>query len=1204
MADERYNVSIVVTEQGIREALDNIPRLGEAIDNLRQSASHNITITADSSQAQSEIQAVRDAADHLMSVFNTLGNAFSFSADLSMSVGHAFTSMADLFQSNFVDVAERTLTYMFTHTMVANFDSVVKRADILNTFQDYMSLAGVSDVEAQAALNRVDLSIRGLPIGLDEAAQRLRRYQMFLGDTQRATDITIGIQKAITAGGASQSMKTMAYMQIDRLLSAGQLNNSRQWLALINGLGVSIRFLSQEMGLGEMSAKDFAAGLLDGSISTDEFLDAVARLATNEDLDKALEIYKSTFESWLSNIQFAAVRGMTNVVGAIDEALEYLTGETIVGHMENFRNSMNTAFSGIAEFIKDDPAKFREITVSLQDLLGVFRGVNVGEFGTMVIENLARTMDVIRSFLQGLGMGRLTAFTAFATTIAGPVGKIITTVGSGLPMLLSIFERFKRFNFEAFIEALTKQINLFVGVMTRLLDLIPDSWISNLMAFALVWGKPLGAVFHGLASGLGLLVNMALKGTNLATFIPHLAMSFQVLGGALSGVLPVIGIAVGALAGLMALIRSEEKRKEEMRLRISERLGLEGLDQEIGELSSKLDIARNSIEEYENSLIKIDETSDHVKNLSDELLRLDSLKVKTPEHLEEMQAIIYELNALMPQWNIGLDSNTESLDANSRAVLENADALLEAYKKENYAELMNERFQARIDAQMNVFSAHRTRARTSGLILDLEAEQQKIRNEYEQKVRNRDREVISYSLGSRTGEAIGFDRWVADFKPEYEENEESIKALRDRFNGDEKTNLDEAYQVLSDEAWNARWIASEYAKLSGKTVDEIINDSDEIGENAQALEEYKERLLSNIEAADSAIRGMFDGLDKFSYAEYKKENRRGAWDLKTVQEEYTKAITDYIDALQLLTELGEGNLDDEGIRAAILRVLDLGDEATIALAEAWKNFKLNPDDENAKQAFQGFVDSLFTFENRADVAATLSGSLKTLLESEDLNLGEVIFSEDQKEKSQESAGEYIDGISEELEEKTETLKQSAETLGNDGLSGFATGVEGAIPAAVAAVDALMSAVQGVLSLRGQTIASLANNIGAMVARALQISGRMPIPAVKRASGGAIAAVDFSPVGTDVVPAILTPGEYVHNTRAVQTFGKAFMEKVNSLNISGAFQELMHRFPTVGGSVVQNDQRSYSDSHDTVNQTIYTSNPDYAYRLSDRSLRRL
>nr|OTP50358.1 hypothetical protein A5881_001782 [Enterococcus termitis] len=62
-----------------------------------------------------------------------------------------------------------------------------------------------------------------------------------------------------------------------------------------------------------------------------------------------------------------------------------------------------------------------------------------------------------------------------------------------------------------------------------------------------------------------------------------------------------------------------------------------------------------------------------------------------------------------------------------------------------------------------------------------------------------------------------------------------------------------------------------------------------------------------------------------------------------------------------------------------------------------------------------------------------------------------------------------------------------------------------------------------------------------------------------ASGG-LAGI-FKKKGTDTVPAMLTPGEFVQRRAAVSTFGMDFMNKVNNLDVRGAFSALTGRFNT-------------------------------------------
>ena len=69
------------------------------------------------------------------------------------------------------------------------------------------------------------------------------------------------------------------------------------------------------------------------------------------------------------------------------------------------------------------------------------------------------------------------------------------------------------------------------------------------------------------------------------------------------------------------------------------------------------------------------------------------------------------------------------------------------------------------------------------------------------------------------------------------------------------------------------------------------------------------------------------------------------------------------------------------------------------------------------------------------------------------------------------------------------------------------------------------------------------------------TGGLIIPGgpIYRARGGLASNPMFKRQGTDTIPAMLTPGEYVHNRQAVQYFGIDFMRKINHKDLTGALQ---------------------------------------------------
>ena len=60
---------------------------------------------------------------------------------------------------------------------------------------------------------------------------------------------------------------------------------------------------------------------------------------------------------------------------------------------------------------------------------------------------------------------------------------------------------------------------------------------------------------------------------------------------------------------------------------------------------------------------------------------------------------------------------------------------------------------------------------------------------------------------------------------------------------------------------------------------------------------------------------------------------------------------------------------------------------------------------------------------------------------------------------------------------------------------------------------------------------------------------------------------MKPQGTDTVPAMLTPGEYVIKKDAVNGVGTRFLDRVNKMDLKGAFRELTTHYGSQVGSVV-------------------------------------
>ena len=604
-----------------------------------------LRIETNLASALDEIDAATSKVNQLISVLETaaavtssLSSAFSGLGDFGGMFADSFSAMASMFNFDAIGTAKRYLTAMATRAITGQISGTIQRYDIMNTFEDYMELAGVSSSAAEAALSAVDQSIRGIPIGLDEAAFRLRKYQMYLGDIDRATKFTIGIQKAITAGGASEQMKTTAYTQIDRLLATGKLGQSRQWLSLFNGLGVSLRFLKEELALDPTAdMKQIASDLANGTIATDDFIDAIARLADNEGLDRATEIYKGTIEAWQSNINNAIKRGGQNIMENVNAVMEDSLGFGITGVMRKVRDSIDTVSKDAGNYIANNPQHVETISSAASNLIDKVMQLDGGRFVTNIVENLGGIADAVSTIFDSMPDGFIEDFVSFATTWAGPMAAVMKAAQGGLGVVLGVFDRVKDMDMGNLMEKIAREIERMAKVISKLLSILPDGLLGDLMAFGLVWGKPLAAVLGGISGALSDVSKTLSNGSfSSANGIPgQLAWLVQNQ--------PVLGLAGAALTAIAIGISQVYKAEEERNLRSRELLHLDELEEDLKHYEELHEEINSHMEEYQEDVDAIEAKAEMERDLVEEIFQLyDELQSLEGTPLDQSRINILE----------------------------------------------------------------------------------------------------------------------------------------------------------------------------------------------------------------------------------------------------------------------------------------------------------------------------------------------------------------------------------------------------------------------------------------------------------------------------------------------------------------------------------------------------------------------------------
>lgn len=1190
MADN--TVEVIINVKNLEESvngMETFARLITQVSNKNVNFNFNIHGLSQANSGLSQTESTLTRVANTISQITTLASSIpSAISGFASGITNAFSGMAGMFNTNFMDVAYRTVAHSITSSIMSSIPQVIQRYDIMNTFTDYMNLAGVDTETANAALSRVDQSIRGIPIGLDEAAFRLRRYQMYLGDIDRATNLTIGVQNALMAGGASEQMRNTAYTQIDRLLATGKLSQARQWMSLFNGLGVSLRFLKEELALDPTaSMQQVASDLASGAIATDDFLHAMERLADNEGLTQALTIYKGTIEAWMANIKNAVKRGGQAIMEAMDDVMTDQFGEGITGVLKTIRDQIDSISQSAANFIRQNP----EFVGTLGEIFGgLWQRIQSADFGSFIgklVDNLGRLGEIVFRIFDNLPDGFLSDFVSFAVTLAGPLSIIFKAVSSGLPLIIGVFERMKDMDFADLIEKIVRQVEIFADVIARVLSLIPDGLLGDLMAFGLVWGKPLASVI----SSIGGAVSNLLKGLSGAGGTG----GFGALGAMLSQPWMAIGMAAAAGIGLVGIAVDNYLRKlQEMRDAFTEDYlsGIFGDAEAVtgaatGSAKASSDLrfnAERNLRELEKQHEVAVNALNTVKELND---AYNNSSVKDRAEAQE------RLNDALSDYNQIAGTSLELGTLTNEQL-----ALAEAYGELTYAQDRRKAYaQARSDIDNQNIQNE----------IDLEALELQIQ---------RRKSNIEY-LNTQLPGGASYEAYVQELinqggllniRPVSEETQERYGNIYNTREA-EKAALEEDLKAESElkqqieENIALYEIYGNRATEVGEKIQELkMLDFSSLGSEAAftALDENVQKTVANFEAlrdtAAEAIHSIISGFNEVEAVESVSADT-----ILSNLESQTSFLTNFNDNLTEILQFAANNPDLElGGVFTKLGEMSPEDAAQVVgtLADSMKNYVAGSDtnildsiitETNVVSAAENLATNLFAAVN---AYATDPEFLKTLQENGDFfgdgeTLVSAIFGSDWQTSAQTMAQNALEPVNEELEATTENAFDAKIEVGN-----LASAMEARAHSVSNFAGSLSQVAATLLMIlrNAQGAARAINGIPTSKHISISYSGLREQGVVVTnpwgqhyASGGYVngTIVPSMAIGTDNVPALLSNGEFVISKNAVNMFGQTFLEAVNGMDVGAAYDAMMSRVSVPHGSTY-----NYYDNHATVNQNFY------------------
>ena len=399
-------------------------------------------------------------------ISKTGGNGFKVSADLAHRAGQVasqsgggFVKLKDIIKTT-GDQAERSASKFdkikdaiknFSVGAVAfkavssamnlvsqSMDKAIDRFDTLQRFPKVMKSLGHSSKDVAASTKLLSEGIEGLPTTLDTVVSTTQKLTSMTGNLKQSTKLTIALNNAFLASGASTEDASRGLQQYTQMLSAGKVD-MQSWKTLQETMPYALQKTAESFGFAGASAqKDFYSALQDGKITFTDFSKRLIEL--NKGTNGFAEMAKKNSEgikTSFGNIVNAVAKGIANVIAEFDKMSKAVTGKSIAQNLDSIKGAVNSTFNVIISVIRGATPVVKSLVSVLgflkpvlDPLISVFAGV-VGAvllfkgamLGLSIIKGIGSLIGTLITSLVSLTSTSLVA-TGATTGLAGALASL------------------------------------------------------------------------------------------------------------------------------------------------------------------------------------------------------------------------------------------------------------------------------------------------------------------------------------------------------------------------------------------------------------------------------------------------------------------------------------------------------------------------------------------------------------------------------------------------------------------------------------------------------------------------------------------------------------------------------------------------------------------------------------------------------------
>lgn len=239
------------------------------------------------------------------------------------------------------------------NVLSSSFDGAINRFDTMQSYPKVMKSLGFEVEQSQKSVAKLNQSVQGLPTSLADVVTTSKSLAAVTGDIDKATDTTIALNHAFLASGSSSEDASRGLQQYSQMLAKGKVD-MQSWRTLQETMAPALTKVAKKLGITSGNANELYAALQNGTITFDQFNDAMIECDTETGgfAETALEASKGVKTS-MTNIKSAVQNLEQGFMSAMNNMLKSKAMGGLVDNLEKIKSKIYDFRNSIME-TKDD----------------------------------------------------------------------------------------------------------------------------------------------------------------------------------------------------------------------------------------------------------------------------------------------------------------------------------------------------------------------------------------------------------------------------------------------------------------------------------------------------------------------------------------------------------------------------------------------------------------------------------------------------------------------------------------------------------------------------------------------------------------------------------------------------------------------------------------------------------------------------------